>query len=57
MSNAAMTVNAYKATVIATFIQGGVEFTTYIGARNAEDAKRLLEREGYDVMHLWVLEV
>lgn len=49
--------NTYRATVTANFIQGSVEFTTYINARTSQEAKRLLEREGYDVVHLWVLEL
>lgn len=47
----------YRATVVATFVQGEVEFTTYVDAVNAEQAKATLEREGYEVMALWVLEL
>ena len=50
------TVNSYRAQVTATFVQGDVDFTTYIGARSAEEAKRKLQREGYEVRSLEVLE-
>ena len=49
--------NTYRATVIATFMQGGVEHTTYVGARTAEEAKATLEREGFEVKAMWVLEL
>lgn len=48
--------NAYRATVTATFMQGDVTFTTYVSAHTAKEAKRTLEREGYEVKALWVLE-
>lgn len=51
------TVNTYRATVISTFYQGDVEHTTYIGARSTEEAKRKLEREGYNVVAMWVLDL
>lgn len=49
--------NTYRAQVIATFMQGGVEFTTFVGADSAEQAKAKLEREGYEVVSLFVLEL
>ena len=49
--------NTYKATVITTFCQGSVEHTTYIGAHSATEARATLEREGFEVILLWVLEL
>lgn len=48
--------SSYRATVTATFVQGDITFTTYIAARSAQEAKRELEREGYNVVALFVLE-
>lgn len=42
----------FKADITATFIQGSVDHWTYIAAKNADDARRQLEREGYEVREI-----
>jgi len=49
------TVNSYRAEVVSNFIQGAVRHTTYVAARSAEEARRKLEREGFEVVALAVL--
>lgn len=47
--------NTYRATV--SFKSIGEEFTTYVGARTADEAKAKLQSEGFTVVALWVLEL
>lgn len=49
--------NSYRATVTATFIQSDVTFTTYVKGRSAQEAKRELEREGYNVVQMWARDL
>lgn len=49
------TLNSYRAQVVSNFIQGAVQHTTYVAGRTAEEARRTLEREGFDVLSMEVL--
>ena len=52
-----MTTTAYKAQVISTFCNGSIEHTTYISARNEEEARAKLCREGFEVVSVRVVEL
>lgn len=47
--------NTYRATV--SFKGIGEEFTTYVGAHSADEAKSTLAGEGFVVLALFVLEL
>ncbi len=49
--------NSYKATVTYSSAAGQREITTYVGARTAKQAIAQLKREGFTVVHLWVLDL
>lgn len=51
------TTTAYKAQVASTFHNGRVEHTTYISARDEADARAKLDREGYEVLAVWAVQL
>ena len=51
------TTTAYKAQVISTFCNGRVEHSTYISARNEDDARAKLCREGFEVLSVRAVEL
>lgn len=51
------TTAAFKAQVVSNFHNGRVEHTTYISAKNEADAKTKLDREGYEVIRVWQVQL